>query len=108
MAGHPSDADREAKALPVLVALIDAARAGDAAALEALYREDVAWLEDGLDLSGPAQAAARHLQIARGAADWDPPQQAGAKAVLRWTTADGARGAMVVEVRGDRVVFAAA
>ena len=106
--GHPSDADREEAARPALTALLDAARARDAAALSALYREDVSWLADGATLEGPAAAAAAHMGIAARATSWDEPQQQGARAVLRWSGADGERGAVVVEVRRGMIVFAAA
>jgi hypothetical protein len=105
--GHPSDADRERASLPALLEVVRASRERDAAALVALYRDDVAWLADGEVASGAAEAAARHMEIAVLAASWDEPQQQGARAVLRWTGSDGARGALVVEARGGRIVFAA-
>ncbi len=105
--GHPSDDDREAAARPVLIAMIEAARAGDRAALAALYRDDVAWLADGTTLTGTRAAVDRHMQIAARATAWDPPQQQGARAALRWSDADGGRGGLVVEVRRGQIVFAA-
>lgn len=105
--GHPSDADREEAARPALLALLDAARARDASALSALYRDDVSWLADGATLDGPDAAVAAHLEIAARATSWDAPQQQGARAVLRWSGADGERGAVVVEVRRGEIVFAA-
>lgn len=106
--GHPSDSDREEAARPALVALTAAATAADRAALAALYRDDVVWLSDGQKLYGRDAAADRHLALAEGVLTWDQPQQQGARAVLRWSRADGGRAALVVEVRGGQVVFAAA
>lgn len=107
MSGHPTDPDREQAALPALVELLRAAREGDAQALNALYRDDVAWLADGVAVTGTAAAVERHLALAGEAASWDAPQQQGARAVLRWSGDDGARGALVVEVRRGQIVFAA-
>lgn len=106
--GHPSDADREEAARPALTALLEASRARDAGALTALYRDDVSWLADGATLEGAEAAVARHMEIAGRATAWDAPQQRGARAVLRWSGDDGARGAIVVELRRGLVVFAAA
>lgn len=107
MSGHPTDADREQAALPTLLALLGATREADAEALSGLYRDDIAWLADGDAATGTAEAVERHLEVARRAASWDEPQQRGARAVLRWTGDDGARGALVVEVRRGQIVFAA-
>lgn len=106
--GHPTDADRERSALPTLLEVIRASRAADAAALAALYRDDVTWLADGGSVAGADAAVAHHMEIAERAAAWDEPQQQGARAALRWREADGSRGAIVVEVRGGEIVFAAA
>jgi hypothetical protein len=38
---------------------------------------------------------------------WSAPQQHGARAALRWSSPSGAEGAIVVEIRRGRVVFAA-
>ncbi|MGE0027471.1 MAG: nuclear transport factor 2 family protein [Thermoleophilia bacterium] len=106
--GHPTDAQREADALPVLLAVVGAARAGDADTLRQSYAEDAVWLAPGRSLHGADAAAARHLEIAALAEEWDEPQQQGAKAALRWTGGGGAsHGAVVVEVRRGRIIFAA-
>ena len=104
--GHPSDADREEAALPVLTAALRAARDRDALALREAYSDDAVWLAPEGTLRGGDTAAAAHLAVAGGAEAWDEPQQQGAKAVLRWTAAAG-RGAVVVEVRRGRIIFAA-
>lgn len=109
---HPTDADRADDALPVLEALIRAACAGDFDQVGACYDDDVAWLEETGVGRGRAAAVARHRHIAARATEWEPPQQQGAKAVLRWIRrglggAVQARGAIVVEVRRGRIVFAA-
>lgn len=110
---HPSDADRERAALPVLEELLRALREDDEAALAACYDEDVAWLDETGTLRGREAAVAAHRRIAGPDVRWAAPQQQGARAVLRWRrpAGDGARedrGAVVVEVRRERVVFAAA
>lgn len=106
--GHPTDAEREAGALPVLLAVVGAARAGDADTLRQSYADDAVWLAPAGTLHGADAAAARHLEIAALADEWDEPQQQGAKAALRWTAGGGAtRGAVVVEVRRGRIIFAA-
>ena len=109
--GHPTDADREEAALPVLIAAIEAATARDAAALAACYAEDAAWLSEGETVRGP-EAARRHAAVAAAATEWAAPQQLGAKAVLRWARRDDAdaveaHGAIVVEVRRARIIFSA-
>lgn len=109
---HPSDADRERAARPVLDELLRAAREGDGAAMAACYADDAAWLDGSGTLHGRDVAAARHREIARPGTEWAAPQQQGARAVLRWSRPAGAgapaeRGAIVVEVRRERVIFAA-
>ncbi len=106
--GHPTDADREAAALPVLLAAVGAARARDLGDLRQSYADDAVWLAPGGTLHGGDAAAARHLEIAALAESWDEPQQQGAKAALRWSGGGGAtHGAVVVEVRRGRIIFAA-
>lgn len=105
--GHPSDADRAEASLPALTAVIDAARARDAAALATLYRDDVVWLAPDGAHTGVDAAVTRHMEIAARASSWDPPQQHGARAALRWTGDDGSRGAIVVEVRRGLIISAA-
>jgi SnoaL-like domain len=95
----------------VLVAAIEASTARDAAGLAACYAEDAAWLADGETVRG-AEAPARHAAVAAVATEWAAPQQLGAKAVLRWARRDEAdavevHGAIVVEVRRGRIIFAA-
>lgn len=108
MAGHPTDAQRETGALPVLLAVVGAARARDPGGLRRSYADDAVWLAPGETLRGAEAAAARHLAVAERAESWDEPQQQGAKAALRWTGGGGAtRGAVVVEVRRGRIIFAA-
>ncbi len=105
--GHLSDADRAQASLPALTAVIEAVGAHDAGALADLYRDDVVWLApDGVH-TGVDAAVARHMEIAARASSWDPPQQHGARAALRWTGDDGSRGAIVVEVRRGMIIFAA-
>jgi ketosteroid isomerase-like protein len=105
--GHPSDSDREAAARPVLEAVLAATMAGDRGALAACYAEDVVWLDAGGAARGREAAADRHTAAAAGASEWAPLQQKGAHAVLRWTGAGRERGAIVVEVRRERIIFAA-
>jgi ketosteroid isomerase-like protein len=108
VAGHPTDAQREADALPVLLAAVGAARARDLDGLRQSYADDAVWLAPGETLRGADAAAGRHLAIAERAEAWDEPQQQGAKAALRWTGGGGAlTGAVVVEVRRGRIIFAA-
>ncbi|WP_217914609.1 nuclear transport factor 2 family protein [Miltoncostaea marina] len=105
--GHPSDEDRERAALPVLERLLAASRARDLDALAGCYDQDVVWLAAEGTTRGRGDAVARHSAIAAAATGWSPPQQAGAKAALRWSGADGLEGVIVVEVRRGRVIFAA-
>lgn len=107
MAGHPTDAQRETDALPVLLEVVGAARDRDAAGLRAAYADDAVWLGPDGHVTGADAAAARHLAVAERAESWAPPQQQGAKAALRWTGDGGAHGAVVVEVRRGRIIFAA-
>jgi hypothetical protein len=105
--GHPSDADRELAARPVLEAALRAAAEGDREALAECYDDEVVWLEAGGAVRGREAAVERHLALAARGAEWAPPQQQGAKAALRWAGDGPARGAIVVEVRRGRIVFAA-
>lgn len=107
---HPSDADRERDAIEVLERVAVAAKAQDLAGLTACLDDEVALLEEEGTTAGPQAVARRVLDIA-GGADFDPPQQRGAKAVLRHTREVGIgytfRGALVVEVRRGLIVFVA-
>jgi hypothetical protein len=104
---HPTIAEREAAARPTVAAVVRALAMRDPDAMAALLRDDVAWLsgdgtEDGDDALRRARAYFADDQGRR----WADPQQRGAHAVLRWgDTNSGAVGALVVEVRGDRVVI---
>ncbi len=92
----------------MLLAAVGAARARDLDGLRQSYADDAVWLAPAGKLHGGADAAARHLEIAALAEEWDEPQQQGAKAALRWSGGGGAtRGAVVVEVRRGRIIFAA-
>ncbi|HTI32468.1 MAG TPA: nuclear transport factor 2 family protein [Miltoncostaea sp.] len=91
----------------MLLAVVAAARAGDADTLRQSYADDAVWLTPGGTLRGADAAAGRHLEIAALAEEWDEPQQTGAKAALRWSRGGGAHGAVVVEVRRGRIIFAA-
>lgn len=104
--GHPSDADRAEASLPALTAVIEAAAARDAGALAALYRDDVVWLAPDGAHTGIDAAVARHMEIADRAGAWDPPQQHGARAALRFRGDDGVPGAIVVEVRRGLIISA--
>jgi len=54
----------------------------------------------------PARPAWPAWRPARRPREWADPQLKGAHAVLRWADADGgARGALVVEVRGEQLVL---
>jgi hypothetical protein len=107
---HPSDADRERDAIEALERLAAAATARDLAGLTACLDGDVVLLEEEGKTAGAEAVAGRVLELAGGAA-FDPPQQQGAKAVLRHTREVGIgytfRGALVVEVRRGLIVFAA-
>ncbi len=105
--GHPTDADRERDALPVLEAVLEASRARDIAALAELYDEAVVWLAPDATVRGRPGALERHAQIAARAVEWSSPQQSGARAALRWVDGTGMVAAIVVEVRRGRIVFAA-
>lgn len=104
---HPTDAERAASARPTVVALMHALEHRDPAGLAELLREDAVWLSGEGTLAGDAAAthARGYFADDRGRL-WADPQQHGAHAVLRWADANlGGTGALVVEVRGDRVVL---
>lgn len=92
----------------MLERLIAASAARDGAALAGLYDEAAVWLGPEGALRGRDAAAAAHAAVAAAADGWSAPQQHGARAALRWSGAAGASGAIVVEVRRGRVIFAAA
>ena len=106
--GHPSDADRERDALPVLESVLEASRSRDLARLAELYDEDAVWLAADATVRGRAGALERHAAIAVRAVEWASPQQHGARAALRWVDGEGRVAAIVVEVRRGRIIFAAA
>ncbi len=87
--------------------MIAASTARDADALADLYAEDAVWLAPEGTLRGREAAVAAHAAVAAGAEGWSAPQQHGARAALRWSGASGAEGAIVVEIRRGRVIFAA-
>lgn len=107
---HPSDADRERDAIEVLERCMGASTDGDLAALTACLDDDAVLLEEEGRIDGAEAVARRVLEVA-GGAGWDPPQQQGAKAVMRYRREVGIgyvfRGALVVEVRRGRIIFAA-
>ena len=105
--GHPTDADRERDALPVLEAFLTASRARDVAALAELFDDSVVWLAPDATVRGRAGALERHVAIAAQAVEWASPQQHGARAALRWVDGAGRVAAIVVEVRRGRIIFAA-
>lgn len=104
---HPTDADREAIARPIVAALLRALETRDPAAMAALLREDAAWLwGEGTDAGHAARGRARAFFADDQGRRWADPQQRGAHAVLRWgDTVTGAVGALVVEVRGGNIVL---
>ncbi len=107
---HPSDADRERDAIEALERLVGAAAGGDLAGLTACLDDGVVLLEEEGKVAGAEAVARRVLEVAGGAV-FDRPQQQGAKAVLRYRREVGIgytfRGALVVEVRRGRIIFAA-
>ena len=107
---HPSDADREREAIEVLGRVVEAAAGGDLAGLVACLDDEVVLLGEEGKVAG-AEAVARRILDLAGGADFDPPQQQGAKAVLRHRREVGIgytfRGALAVEVRRGRIIFAA-
>jgi hypothetical protein len=107
---HPSDADRERDAIEVLERTAAAATARDVPGLTACLDDEVVLLEEAGRTAGAEAVARRIVEIVDGGR-FDPPQQQGAKAVLRHTREVGIgytfRGALVVEVRRGKIVFAA-
>ncbi len=91
----------------MLEAVLDASRARDADGLAELYDQHAVWLAPEGTLRGRDAAVAAHAAIAAEARGWSAPQQHGARAVLRWSGTAGAAGAIVVEVRRGRLIFAA-
>lgn len=91
----------------MLEALLDASRSRDPRALAALYADDAVWLAAEGTLRGRRAAAQAHAAVAAHAEGWSAPQQAGARAALRWSGPEASVGAVVVEVRRGAVVFAA-
>lgn len=104
---HPTDAEREATARPTLAALVRALEMRDAQALSALLRDDAAWLSgDGTADGAAAQQRARAWFADGQGRNWADAQERGAHAVLRWGDINsGAVGALVVEIRGGKVVL---
>lgn len=91
----------------MLEQVIAASAARDADGLAQLYDDDAVWLGPEGTMRGREAAVAAHAAVAGGAVGWSAPQQHGARAALRWSGASGAEGAIVVEIRRGRVIFAA-
>ncbi len=104
---HPTDAEREAAARPTVAALLRALEVRDPEALSALLGEDAAWLSgDGTDAGAAAHRRARAYFADGQGRNWADAQQRGAHAVLRWGgITSGAVGALVVEIRGGKVLL---
>lgn len=102
MARHPSDAERADRVAPVREAVARALAGGDGDGLAGLLRDDAAWVSpDGVHEGDDARA--RAVALAVPGARWAEPQVTGARAVFR--AESGA--ALVVELRGEHVVWAA-
>lgn len=113
---HPSDADRERAAAPVLERYRAAVSAGDGDALRTVLADGCVWLAEAGRLEGLEAVAAHHAaqQAARppGArVQWTRTQPQGAHAALGYAVHDGdrvtERGLVVVEVRRETIVFGA-
>lgn len=105
--GHPTDADREAAARPLLAQALAALHAGDMGRFAGLMRDDATWLSSDGRFSG-ADAAGHARTFAASDRWWAEPQQKGAHAVLRWGSSEGdipAAGALVLETRAGAIVL---
>jgi ketosteroid isomerase-like protein len=113
---HPTDADRERAAAPVLERYRAAVGAGDPAALRAVLADGCVWLAEDGQMEGPDAAVAHHAALrarwpAGARVEWTRVQPHGAHAVLGWRVLDGdrelAQGLVVLEVRREAIVFGA-
>lgn len=111
--GHPTNADREESARPVIERFMAAAVAGSVPDAVACLAEDVEWLLPDGRVSGreAAEALMRSVGLPAGTIRWERVQQHGAHAVLGWIAEDGTgqlvRGTTVVEIRRGVIVFRA-
>ena len=107
---HPSDADRERDAIEVLGGRVGAVARRDLAGLTAYLDDEVVLPREEGRSSAPRRSRGASWRSPAGAG-FDMPQQQGAKAVLRYRREVGIgytfRGALVVEVRRGRIIFAA-
>jgi ketosteroid isomerase-like protein len=113
--GHPTDAEREEAAAPLVARFVAALEGGDPAALAACYAEGAVVLTETGRLDGGEEAAAFHA----GAASRMPGlvarrvtrrQQQGAHAAVGWVGWDAAStpvgsGFSTVEIRRGLIVF---
>lgn len=99
--GHPSDADREHAAAPVVDRVVAAIEAGDAPALAATFAGHAVCLADDGRIEGGAELESRIMDALPGPAAVIRRQQQGAHAVVGW---EG--GTLVLEIRRAAVVFA--
>jgi len=112
---HPSDAEREDAAAPVVARLVGAIESGDGAALAACYAEACTCLAEGGPIEGREEVAAHHAAVSDrlpGLASRRVTrrQQRGAHAVVGWVGWDaGGRpvgtGISTLEIRRGEVVF---
>jgi hypothetical protein len=104
---HPTDQERERANRPTVVAAIGALEHRDPDAFVGLLRDDLVWLSrDGSRAGADAVVRAREFYAEDRGRVWADPQQQGSHAVLRFAEMEtGREGAIVIEVRQERVVF---
>jgi ketosteroid isomerase-like protein len=102
---HPTDRERERANRPTVLAALGALEHRDAAAFADLLREDAVWLSPDGARADAAVRAREFVAEDRGRA-WADPQAHGSHAVFRFAEIESGRdGAVVIEVRGARIVF---
>jgi hypothetical protein len=99
--GHPSDADRERGAAPVVDRVQSAIEAGDVSALAAAFADHGVCLAGDERIEDRAEIKRRLANALSGPSRLVRRQQQGAHAVVGW---EG--GTLVLEIRRGEVVFA--
>lgn len=112
---HPTDAEREEAAQPLVARWVAAIESGEPGAIAACYAEGAVLLTDGGRLDGPDEAGAHHAAIVERmpglvARRVTRRQQQGAHAAVGWVGWDAegdplGTGFSTLEIRRGLVVF---
>jgi hypothetical protein len=100
--GHPTDADRERLAVPVVERVVTAIETGKPAAFSSVVASQCVCLAGGKRIEGKDAITSHLASVLPGAREVTRRQQHGAHAVLGWSG-----GMCTLEIRRSEIVFIA-